>query len=191
MHILPPHHRAVFLDRDGTLNHDTGYLHRSEDWQWLPGVPEALARLKNAGFLLVVVSNQSGIARGFFDEAHLHALHAWANARLAEHHAAVDLWLHCPHLPEISGPCACRKPAPGLLLHAARVLHIDCADSWMIGDALRDVQAGHAAGCSCVLLDSPAVQSRACALPPRTVCLPNMTAACEHILHSSGRAGRT
>lgn len=114
--MISPARRAIFLDRDGTLNHDTGYVHRWEDWRWLPGAPEALARFKAAGWFLVVVSNQSGIARGLFDEEELHALHARVNAQLEPLGAAIDVWRHCPHLPEITGPCVCRKPAPGLLL---------------------------------------------------------------------------
>ncbi|MEG6503777.1 D-glycero-alpha-D-manno-heptose-1,7-bisphosphate 7-phosphatase, partial [Desulfovibrio sp. 1214_IL3152] len=129
--------RAIFLDRDGTLNRDTGYVHRKEDWQWLPGVPEALKRLRAVGYVLVVVSNQSGIARGMFDHDALKRLEEWINADLAAKNAAIDAWYYCPHLPEITGPCQCRKPEPGLILQAARDLHIDLADSWMIGDRVR------------------------------------------------------
>ena len=177
--------RAVFLDRDGTLNLDTGYVHRVEDWRWLPGVPEALARFKAAGWLLVVASNQSGIARGMFGPAELHALERWVDARLAPLGAAPDAWYSCPHLPEITGPCDCRKPAPGLLLRAARDLAIDLAASWMVGDRLRDAQAGLAAGCRAVLLrtgwgEHEAAQARA-ALPQVPV-LPDLPAACAHIL---------
>ena len=144
--------RAIFLDRDGTLNRDTGYVHRKEDWQWLPGVPEALKRLRAGGYVLVVVSNQSGIARGMFDRDALNRLEEWVNADLAAKNAAIDAWYYCPHLPEITGPCQCRKPEPGLVLQAARDLHIDLANSWMIGDRVRDVRAGLAAGCRSILL---------------------------------------
>ena len=81
--------RAIFLDRDGTLNRDTGYVHRKEDWQWLPGVPEALKRLRAVGYVLVVVSNQSGIARGMFDRDALNRLEEWVNADLAAKNAAI------------------------------------------------------------------------------------------------------
>ncbi len=144
--------RAVFLDRDGTLNKDVGYVHRKEDWQWLPGVAEALKRLRAVGYVLVVVSNQSGIARGMYDRESLRLLEEWVNAELAAKNAAIDAWYYCPHLPEITGPCECRKPEPGLLLQAARDLDLDLANSWMIGDRVRDVQAGLAAGCQSILL---------------------------------------
>lgn len=144
--------RAVFLDRDGTLNKDVGYVHRKEDWQWLPGVAEALKRLRAVGYVLVVVSNQSGIARGMYDREALRQLEEWVNVELAAKNAAIDAWYYCPHLPEITGPCECRKPEPGLLLQAARDLDIDLANSWMIGDRVRDVQAGLAAGCQSILL---------------------------------------
>ena len=144
--------RAVFLDRDGTLNKDVGYVHRKEDWQWLPGVAEALKRLRAVGYVLVVVSNQSGIARGMYDREALRLLEEWVNEELAAKNAAIDAWYYCPHLPEITGPCECRKPEPGLLLQAARDLDLDLANSWMIGDRVRDVQAGLAAGCQSILL---------------------------------------
>ena len=144
--------RAVFLDRDGTLNKDVGYVHRKEDWQWLPGVAEALKRLRAVGYVLVVVSNQSGIARGMYDREALRLLEECVNAELSAKNAAIDAWYYCPHLPEITGHCECRKPEPGLLLQAARDLELDLANSWMIGDRVRDVQAGIAAGCQSILL---------------------------------------
>lgn len=177
--------RAIFLNRDGTLNLDTGYVHRAADWRWLPGVPEALARFKAAGRLLVVVSNQSGIARGMFGPAELHALERWVDGQLAPLGAAPDAWYHCPHLPEISGPCDCRKPAPGLLLRAARDLGIDLTASWMIGDRTRDARAGLAAGCRAVLLRSgwgerEAAEARESV--PEVPTVPDLAAACVYIL---------
>lgn len=177
--------RAIFLDRDGTLNEDTGYAHSPREWRWLPGVPEALARFRAEGWLLLVVSNQSGIARGYFDEAALHSLHAWVNACLAPLNATVDAWYHCPHLPEISGPCACRKPRPGLLLQAAAEWGVDVRASWMIGDRPRDVMAGAAAGCRTILLRAAdTAEEGCCPLPQGTVVLPDLLRACEHILAS-------
>lgn len=178
--------RAIFLDRDGTLNDDAGYVHRWEDWRWLPGALEALARFKAAGWFLAVVSNQSGIARGLFDERDLHALHARINAQLRPLGAAIDAWYHCPHLPEISGPCVCRKPAPGLLLQAAREWGIDPSASWMIGDRLRDAQAGRAAGCRSILLRTGWGEKEAAELGGQAradiTVLPDLAAACAYIL---------
>lgn len=176
---------AVFLDRDGTLNADLGYVHRKEDWQWLPGVVETLRRLRAAGYCLVVVSNQSGIARGLFARKDLAALESWVNAQLAGRGAAIDAWYHCPHLPEITGPCPCRKPAPGLLLRAAADLGLDLARSWMVGDKMRDVQAGLAAGCRCVLLRAPDATD-ADPVPAGVDLAPHLAAAGVRILRSAG-----
>ena len=183
--------RAVFLDRDGTLNKDVGYVHRKEDWQWLPGVAEALKRLRAVGYVLVVVSNQSGIARGMYDREALRQLEEWVNAELAAKNAAIDAWYYCPHLPEITGPCECRKPEPGLLLQAARDLELDLANSWMIGDRVRDVQAGIAAGCSSVLLRPPvgAYESDV-PVPEGVKVVPHLPAAGVHILAPEMRAHR-
>lgn len=179
--------RAIFLDRDGTLNEDLGYVHRPEDWRWLPGVPEALARFRAAGWLLVVVSNQSGLARGLFAPEALAALERWVDAALAPLGAAPDAWYHCPHLPEITGPCSCRKPLPGLILRACAELDIAPGASWMLGDRQRDVAAGVAAGCRAGLLrpDPADAEARATrAAFPGTPVWPGLAAACDAILSS-------
>ena len=180
--------RAIFLDRDGTLNEDLGYVHKAGDWRWLAGVPEALARFKAAGWLVVVVSNQSGIARGLFTLEDLAALERWVDGRLAPLGAAPDAWYHCPHLPEITGPCDCRKPLPGLVLRACADMGIAPAASWMLGDRLRDVAAGVAAGCRAGLLrphpaDAADAEIRATlAAYPGTPVWPGLAAACDAIL---------
>ncbi len=146
--------RAVFLDRDGTLNADLGYVYRKEDWRWLPGVLEALAEFRRNDWTLVVVSNQSGIVRGYYGEQDLARLESWLDAQLCARGLGIDAWRHCPHLPEISGPCSCRKPAPGMLLDAAQELCLDLGASWMLGDKRRDLEAGLAAGCQVGLIAS-------------------------------------
>ena len=143
---------AVFLDRDGTLNADLGFVSRLEDVRWLPGVAAALARLRWAGYLLIVVTNQSGIARGYYDEQTMQALHEWMDADLRAQGAHIDAFYHCPHHPDLNGACTCRKPSPGMLLRAADDWFIDLERSWMIGDKMRDVIAGRAAGCTPILL---------------------------------------
>ncbi|MBO4300318.1 MAG: D-glycero-beta-D-manno-heptose 1,7-bisphosphate 7-phosphatase [Desulfovibrio sp.] len=179
--------RAVFLDRDGTLNEDLGYVHQKEDWHWLPGVVETLKRLHTAGYLLVVVSNQSGLAREMYTENDLHSLETWVCEDLVSHGTCIDAWYHCPHLPEITGPCTCRKPQPGLLLQAANDLHIDLANSWMVGDKVSDVQAGLAAGCHCLLLrHSEKVDSTD--IPEQVAVVPHLAAAGVHILAPQWRS---
>lgn len=152
--------KAVFLDRDGTINHEVDFLRRVEDVRLLPGVAEGMKRLKSAGFALVVVSNQSGLARGIFDEADLACVQLEIKCQLAQQAAAWDAVYFCPHHPsegviaELVVECDCRKPKPGLVYMAAREMGISLADSFMIGDRLRDVACGKAAGMRSVLVES-------------------------------------
>ena len=148
--------RAAFLDRDGTINREKDYLHRIDEFEFLPGVPEAVRALNEAGFLVVVVSNQSGVGRGYYTEDDVDLLHRHIAAELAKYGARVDAWFYCPHHPEGRGSyalaCRCRKPLPGMLLEAAGRYDIDLAASVMIGDKLVDMEAGLAAGCRTILL---------------------------------------
>jgi D-glycero-D-manno-heptose 1,7-bisphosphate phosphatase len=142
---------AVFLDRDGTLNEDFGYVHRFEDFRWLPGAKDAIRRLNAAGVYVFVVTNQSGVARGLFDEAAVTALHARMCEDLREIGAAADDFRYCPHHPDVGiGPyrrvCACRKPAPGMILDLIAHWPVDKARSVMVGDKAIDAEAGQAAG---------------------------------------------
>lgn len=152
MSAAPPGARpAVFLDRDGTLITALGYLADPAELELVPGAGAALARLGAAGFARVLVTNQSGIARGLLDEAALAAVHARLAEALAREGGALELVLSCPHHPEIGVPpyrlaCGCRKPEPGLILEAARRLDLDLARSWVVGDAARDLEAGRRAG---------------------------------------------
>jgi D-glycero-D-manno-heptose 1,7-bisphosphate phosphatase len=153
-------HRAVFLDRDGVINVDRHYLHRTEDFAFIAGVPQALQRLQRAGWKLVVVTNQSGIARGYYTEDHYQRLTRHMQALLAKDDVTLDAVLHCPHLPDGSVAayridCDCRKPAPGMLLQAARELNLDLPRSVMVGDKGSDLRAGRNAGVArCLLVRS-------------------------------------
>jgi D-glycero-D-manno-heptose 1,7-bisphosphate phosphatase len=149
---------CVFLDRDGTLVHPRHYPSRPEHLRLYDGVGAWLRRLRERGFRLVVITNQSGLARGYFDEADLEAMHAHLAAELARDGVTLDGIYHCPHhpdgvRPELAIRCDCRKPQPGLLLRAADELHLDLAQSWFVGDILDDVEAGHRAGCRAILVD--------------------------------------
>lgn len=135
----------VFLDRDGTLTVDRGYTYRIEDYQLFPGVAAGLRRLSGAGYALAVVTNQSGIARGFFGVAELEAFHRHLVADLARQGVRIESTFHCPHLPEAG--CGCRKPEPGLLQKAERDLGADLARSWVIGDQRSDVILATRARC--------------------------------------------
>jgi D-glycero-D-manno-heptose 1,7-bisphosphate phosphatase len=142
---------AVFLDRDGTLNADTGYVHRWEDFRWLPGAKAAIRRLRDSGAYVFVVTNQSGVARGMFDEAAVTALHAKMRDHLRTTGADIDDIRYCPHHPDASVAayrqvCACRKPAPGMILDLIAHWPVDVAASVMVGDKEIDARAGRAAG---------------------------------------------
>lgn len=129
--------KTIFIDRDGTLIEDVGYLSRVEDMRVFPFTAEAIRLLKDNGFLVVVITNQSGIGRKIYDEAAMHAIHGRLQADL-DH--MLDGFYFCPHLP--GGGCACRKPNPGMLDAACRDLEIDMDGSWMIGDKAIDVRTG-------------------------------------------------
>lgn len=141
---------AAFLDRDGVLNVDKGYLFRSEEFEWIPGAIEAVKRLNDLGYLVFVVTNQSGVARGYYGEADVARLHDWMNGELARHGAHIDRFYYCPHYTE--GPasgyvraCECRKPLPGLILAAFAEWDIDREKSFLIGDKDSDMAAAAAA----------------------------------------------
>ena len=149
--------RAVFLDRDGTINIEKDYLHRIEDFEFIPGVPEAIRQLKEAGFLVIVVSNQSGVGRGYYSEDDVDRLHHHIQKELAAYDTGIDAFYFCPHHPKQGeGPyridCYCRKGAPGMLLQGASEYGINLAHSWMIGDKLTDLEAGERAGCRTILV---------------------------------------
>jgi len=149
--------KAVFLDRDGTLNVNTGYVGDPENVVLVPHAAEGARMLAGEGFALVVISNQSGIARGYFTEADADAVDARLKELLALRGVTVAAMYRCPHWPdderpESVAPCDCRKPKPGMLLRAAADLGLDLTRSWVVGDRLLDMQAGRAAGCRCVLV---------------------------------------
>ncbi len=148
--------RAAFLDRDGVINRKAlkgEYVTRWEEMQILPGVSEAIVRLNQAGFRVIVVTNQRCVAKGLISTAELEVLHQQLCEALAAAGATIDAIYYCPH--EMQPPCRCRKPQPGMLLDAARTHDIDLTASWMVGDSDIDVEAGRRAGCKTArLLDS-------------------------------------
>lgn len=148
-----PLRKAAFLDRDGVINKDKGYVYRWEDFEFVPSAIEAMQKLQSAGYALVIVTNQSVLVRGYYTEVQYQILAQSLHQHLAEHGVKVDGVYHCPHHPEGCVPtlavdCDCRKPKPGLLLQAARELGLTLSNSVMIGDKLSDIAATRAAGVS-------------------------------------------
>ncbi|WP_207477532.1 D-glycero-alpha-D-manno-heptose-1,7-bisphosphate 7-phosphatase [Arenibaculum pallidiluteum] len=137
---------AAFLDRDGVLNIDRGYVHRPDQLEWVGNAPEAVLLLNRRGYLVFVVTNQSGIARGFFGRAAVDALHAHMQAELGRLGAHVDAFALCPHHPDFDGDCACRKPRPGMLLDLMAAWPVRREGSFLIGDKETDLEAACAAG---------------------------------------------
>lgn len=151
--------RAVFLDRDGTLNVESGYIRDVNQLVLIPGAAQAVKQLNDAGILTVLTTNQSGVARGFYDEDHIHALHERLQSLLkAEGDASLDLVLYCPHHPRgaveaYKQVCYCRKPEIGMIEEAQkRFPQISLADSYVFGDKATDVELAVKAGCQSVLL---------------------------------------
>ena len=143
--------KAAFIDRDGVLNEERAFVHRIEDFELVPGAIEALKALQDAGYLLVVITNQSGIARGLYSEADFLAFTTQMRERLQAQGVRLDAVQYCPHLADAPvaayrHDCDCRKPKPGMLVKAIRALDIDPDVSFLVGDRLSDIEAGRAAG---------------------------------------------
>ena len=155
--------KAVFLDRDGTINKYVGFLRNIDDFELLPGVSNAIKTINNSGYLAIIVTNQPVIARGEVTYEELNAIHNKMQTLLGREGAYVDAIYYCPHhphkgyegeIPELKIECECRKPKPGMLLEAANDFNIDLVQSWMVGDGENDIKAGKAAGCKTVLIGS-------------------------------------
>jgi D-glycero-D-manno-heptose 1,7-bisphosphate phosphatase len=143
--------RAIFLDRDGTLNEEVGYITAPEQFRLFGFAAEAVRMINDAGWLAIVTSNQSGVARGYFTEVFLRQIHGWMSDLLHRQGARIDAFYYCPHHPDFGEPpyrrdCDCRKPRPGLIEQAARDFSLDLTACFVVGDRYRDVETGHAAG---------------------------------------------
>ena len=151
---------ALFLDRDGVINVDHAYVYRPEDFDFMPGIFELVARAGAAGYPVVVVTNQSGIGRGYYGEDDFERLTQWMRARFAERGGRLDAVYHCPHHPRDAlepwrRDCPDRKPAPGMLLRARDALDVDLAHSVLVGDRPSDLEAARRAGVGTRLLFAP------------------------------------
>ena len=184
---------AVFVDRDGTLLEEAGYLDRLDRLVFFPFAIDAVRLLNRADYAVVIVTNQSGIARGMYGEPFVHEAHAVMKTKMEEGGARVDGIYYCPHhpdatVPEFKGDCDCRKPAPGMLIAAARDLGLDLSRSFSVGDKWTDVAVGAAAGGRGILVRTGYGRSTEAALPvdvvPATIA-DNLVAAVAWILRQS------
>ena len=179
--------RALFLDRDGVINVNHGYVHRREDFEFLPGIFDLVRSARQRGLLPVVVTNQAGIARGYYDEAAFHALTDWMRQRFADEGAPLERVYFCPYHPTAGigryrAESADRKPAPGMLLRARDELGLDLPGSVLLGDKTSDILAGRAAGVGHNLLLRAAADPEDPAAPPAdTVVVASLDDARAHI----------
>jgi D-glycero-D-manno-heptose 1,7-bisphosphate phosphatase len=174
--------KLVILDRDGTINHDSDeHIKSPAEWRPIKGSLEGIARLTQAGYRIVVATNQSGIARGLFDTRTLFAIHETLLRALALAGGRIDAFFFCPHAAEAG--CQCRKPQPGMLLEVARRFNVSLEDTYMVGDALRDLEAAAAAGARPVLvLTGKGTKTRdEGKLPPGTRVFADLAAFAEHL----------
>lgn len=173
---------AVFLDRDGTLIAEVGYLGDPDGVALLSGVPDSLRRLREAGLALVVASNQAGVARGYFTEEDVLAVNRRLADILADEGLELDGWYYCTHHPDFGGPCDCRKPAPGMLTRAARDLGLDLGRSWIVGDHPSDAEAGRRAGARPIIVLSGHTREHDDELPRGVPVVADLSAATDLIL---------
>ena len=144
--------KAIFLDRDGVINEEVNYLSDPNDFKFIEGSLEALKLLKEMDYLLIIITNQAGIARGYFSEEMLKEIHAKMIQILKQNDIKLTDIFYCPHHPDFTGPCNCRKPNPGMILQAREKYKINLKNSFIVGDTLIDIKTGIAGGCQTVLV---------------------------------------
>jgi D-glycero-D-manno-heptose 1,7-bisphosphate phosphatase len=188
---------AVFLDRDGTINVEKNHIYHISDWEWIAGAKESLCRFKAAGFAVIIVSNQSGIARCMYTHDDVNHLHEQVIQQLDSDQPVIDAIYFCPHHPDFGShtACECRKPEPGMLLRAAADLNIDLENSWIVGDKLSDLEAGVVVGVRAILVRTGHGAGQEANVAPCTQVMDNLFEAALFIeaetsmnLHSSSMA---
>ena len=182
--------KLIILDRDGVINHDSpDFIKSPAEWQPIPGSLEAIARLNQAGYRVVVASNQSGIARELFDMAILNAIHQKMHNLAQQVGATIDAIFFCPHAAADS--CDCRKPKPGMFAEIAKRYNVSLKGVPTVGDSLRDLQAGYISGCTpyLVLTGKGEKTQETGGLPPGTLVFPDLAATVQHLLKTSTPTG--
>lgn len=138
--------KAIFLDRDGTINIDKGYVHTIEDFEFIEGMPEFIKEHNDKGYKIIVITNQAGIARGYYTKEDVDKLHQYINEKLAQIGAHIDAFYICPHHPKFTGECNCRKPKTGMVEQAIKDFNIDVKQSILYGDKPWDIECGKRCG---------------------------------------------
>jgi len=146
--------KGAFFDRDGTINVDVNYLYKIEDFRFIDGMPQFIKKFNDWGYKVIVITNQAGIARGFYTEEDMHKLHEHINKELAEIGAHIDAFYFCPHHPDITGSCHCRKPEQGMIEKAIKDFDIDVTKSVLFGDKPWDIEAGEKCGIKGYLVEA-------------------------------------
>ncbi|MFZ3204492.1 MAG: D-glycero-beta-D-manno-heptose 1,7-bisphosphate 7-phosphatase [Pseudomonas sp.] len=175
--------KLLILDRDGVINHDSdAYIKTLDEWIPLPGAVEAIARLSRAGWTVAVATNQSGLARGYYDQTALEAMHARLRQLVAEQGGELGLIVHCPHGPDDG--CDCRKPKPGMLRQIAAHYDTSLAGVWFVGDSSGDLKAALAVGCQPVLVKTgKGLLTLAQPLPAGTLVFDDLAAVASQLIH--------
>lgn len=145
--------KAAFFDRDGTINVEVNYLYKVEDFKFIDGIPELIKSFNDNGYKVIVITNQAGIARGYYTENDMHILHEYINEELRKIGAHIDAFYFCPHHPDFTGDCNCRKPKTGMIEQAIKDFDIDVTQSVLFGDKSWDVEAGEKCGIKGYLID--------------------------------------
>ena len=163
--------KGVFIDRDGTINVEREFLYLPEEFEFIPGAPEAIRLLNEANFRVMVVTNQSGIARGYYDEAAVNTLHLHMDCELQRFGASVDAYYYCPHHPDYGTGvyrkrCDCRKPMDGMVRRGAKEFSLDLSSCYMIGDRRADVEAALNAGCRPIMVRTGYGAAESAVIPP-------------------------
>jgi len=138
--------KALFLDRDGVINIDKVHAYKAEDFEFTPGIFSICREFQEQGFLIIVITNQAGIAKGIYNVADFLELTSWMTGEFRKEGIEISKVYFCPHHPDYTGPCECRKPAPGMILQAVREFDLDISDCVLIGDMETDIEAGRRAG---------------------------------------------
>lgn len=154
--------KALFLDRDGVINKEKNYLYKIEDFEFIDGVFETCRYFQEKGYLIVIVTNQAGIARGIYTEEDYQKLTKWMLNEFTKQQISIAKVYHCPHHPDFTGPCGCRKPGPGMILQAQQEFDIDLKNSILVGDKYSDVESGTVAGIKNNFLISTGHEIKAC-----------------------------